>query len=78
MNKIQKKILIVGVIILVIILLMPSWYVLNSNGHKRNYGYAFIAKPGGNFRRIDYGRLLLPVVVVITVTGAGIIIKKDE
>lgn len=87
LNKVQKKILIAGIIIILVCCLFPPWvrtYKAESIYSERSAGYALIILPpqtGNSIRfgiKLDTSRLLLQLFIVSIATGAGVLISKDK
>ena len=86
LNKVQKKIFIAGIIIILVCCLFPPWvrtYKAKSTYSERSAGYALIISPPrtGNIRfgiKLDTSRLLLQLFIVSIATGAGVLISKDK
>lgn len=87
LNKVQKKILIAGIIIILVCCLFPPWvrtYKAQSTYSERSAGYALIISPPrtrNSMRfgiKLDTSRLLLQLFIVSIATGAGVLISKDK
>ena len=87
LNKVQKKILIAGIIIILVCCLFPPWvrtYKAQSTYSERSAGYALIISPPqtrNNMRfgiKLDTSRLLLQLFIVSIATGAGVLISKNK
>jgi hypothetical protein len=83
MNRIQKNILVIGIIVIVLMGIYPPWtftgYILSTGlATPENAGdYALITKPPGNCK-IDLGRLGVQWAVVAIATGGLLVIFKDS
>ena len=85
-NPTQKKILIVGIVIVLLIGVIPPWnytYKSSSTYRETDAGYSFIMSPpparGGHGIKIDISRLVIQWIVTIAATTAGVMLtaKKD-
>ena len=88
LNKVQKKILIAGIVIILVCCLFPPWvrtYKAESTYSERSAGYALIISPPqppgifGSFGiKFDISRSLLQLFIVSIATGTGVLISKDK
>ena len=85
-NSKQKKILIVGIVIVLLIGILPPWnytYKYSSTYRETDAGYSFIMSPptaqGRQGIKIDISRLVIQWIVTIVATTAGVMLtaKKD-
>ena len=86
LNKAQKLILIISLVLIALSFLFPCWeFKLSNERVLKRIDYQFIFTPpmyptGPNSSRpmeIDYGRMLIQIVVVIIVGGGLIVFKKS-
>jgi len=91
LNKIQRWILIVGLVIFVLMGLYPPWKAMTSantaNRQETPYRYGLITKPpirmtGGEFAgqiatRLDTTRLTVQWLILAVATGGAIFLTKD-
>jgi hypothetical protein len=89
LNKSQKKILTIGIIVTLVCCVFPPWvrtYKATSTYSERSIGYALIISPpraGSSMRvgvKLDTSRLLLQIFIISIATGAGVLLtkRKDE
>ena len=85
-NSKQKKILIVGIVIVLLIGIIPPWnytYKTSSIYIEKDAGYSFIMSPpparGRHGIKIDISRLVIQWIVTIAATTGGVMLtaKKD-
>lgn len=83
MNRIQKNILVIGIIVIVLMAIYPPWtftgYILSSGFAipEQAGDYALITKPPGSCK-IDLRRLGVQWAVVAIATGGLLVIFKDS
>ena len=83
LNKVQKIVLLSGIVLIVIMSLFPPWRIINpQTGYGGEVGYSFVADPpqthGGSYRhtyipvRVDVNRLMVQYLAVVILTVGGI------
>ncbi|MBN1972546.1 MAG: hypothetical protein JW787_02835 [Sedimentisphaerales bacterium] len=77
MNKKQKVILFIGIIIFVIMGIYPPWVLNRSSGIEAGY-WAFINDPPRTAKFIDLYRLGVQWFMVAVVIGSLLVILKDK
>ncbi len=87
-NKIQKKILTIGVIVILVCCLFPPWvhtFKAKSIHSEESAGYALIVSPPSKKRnsvgfgvKLDISRLLLQIFIISIATGAGALLVKEK
>lgn len=87
LNKNQKKLIIIGAILIFVCCLFPPWlrtYKAESIYSERSIGYALITSPpkaGKSVRfgvKLDVSRLLLQIFIISIATGTGVFVFKDQ
>jgi hypothetical protein len=89
MNKKQRKIILIGFVIVIFCCLFPPWvYTFNAKGaySESHAGYSLIAEPPkprhyyppGNGVKLDVPRLLLQIFIISLSTGFGVFICQDK
>jgi hypothetical protein len=76
MNRNQKIVIIVGLIIIVLMGLFPPW-TFHYDGNEYTVGYKFITQATGPVK-IDESRLLIQWFCVCIVVGGLVLILKDK
>jgi hypothetical protein len=90
MNKKQRKIILIGFVIVIVCCLFPPWvyYTFNAKGaySESPAGYSLIIEPPeprhtyppGNGVKLDVPRLLLQIFIISLSTGFGVFICQDK
>jgi len=87
-NQKQKNVIMGGLLLIVVMVLFPPWtYTLfhssetHAVGYERPGGYQFIGNPStpvGWGRQIDVTRLSFQIVMVLALTGIGVLAFRKE
>jgi len=77
MNRNQKLVLIIGLVIFITVLMYPPWYYAYK-GNRYDRGYSCIASPPSRASRIDFTRLLIPALIVVVLTYVGVVLTKTK
>ena len=88
LNKIQKKILTIGVVVILICCLFPPWvhtFKAKSIYSEESAGYAPIISPPSKKQnsvgfgvKLDISRLLLQIFIIFIATGAGALLVSKN